>query len=276
MTNEPNKLEGTLKLIEVGIKQLTSSEEWKRYLEFQSKFHDYSFGNTMLILAQCPNASRVAGYQTWKQLGRQVRKGEKSIGIIAPMMIKKDVEDENGNSEVKKILRFRGVSVFDISQTDGDPLPQLVTELQGETELYENVKSVIPYPLKELEDCGGANGYYHLVEKYIAVLSTNSQAQKTETLIHEWAHGILHGNINDEKDRPNKMVRELEADSVAFIVCHHLGLDTSDYSFGYLAGWGQGEKAVEEIKKSGERIQKASQEILTALETKSKELDKTA
>ena len=262
-----NGVQEELKMIEQGITELLASGKWQDFLKFQSAFHNYSFGNVMLIMMQMPTASRVAGYNTWKKLGRQVLKGQKSIRILAPMVFKGEKEEENdkGEKETKEFsyMRFKGVPVFDVSQTEGEELPKLVEMLQGDTELYEKIMSIVPIPVAEEEIQGGANGYYHLVEKRIAIKKSNSELQKLKTLIHEWGHHILHAK--DKKEKVAQDIRELEAESVAFVVCHRLGIDTSNYSFGYLTGWGQGEEANAKIKACGERIQKASNEILEAV-----------
>jgi antirestriction protein ArdC len=268
-----NGVKAELELIEQGIEELIKSGKWADFLKFQSAFHNYSFGNTMLIMMQNPTASRVAGYSTWKKLNRQVMKGEKGIKILAPMMFKGEKEEENdkGEKETKEFnyMRFRTVSVFDIAQTDGEELPTILEQLEGETELYEKVKALVPIKVEEEEITNGANGYYHLIEKRIAIKKDNSEMQKLKTVIHEWGHHILHAK--DLKEQVANDIRELEAESVAFVICHRLGIDTSDYSFGYLAGWGNGEEANAKIKASGERIQKASNEILDAIESLVKE-----
>jgi antirestriction protein ArdC len=263
-----NGVKAELEMIEKGIEELLASGKWAEFLKFQSAFHNYSFGNTMLIMCQCPTASRVTGYNTWKKLGRQVQKGQKAIKILAPMMFKAEKEEENdkGEKEKKEVsyMRFKSVSVFDVSQTDGEELPSLVNKLEGETELYKRISDIVPIPVEEEVIEGGANGYYHLVDKRIAIKHDNSEMQKLKTVIHEWGHHILHSK--ESKEKVSNDVMELEAESVAFIVCHRLGIDTSDYSFGYLTGWGQGKEASAKIKASGERIQKASNEILETID----------
>jgi antirestriction protein ArdC len=262
-----NSVQEELKMIEQGIGEIIKSGKWLEFLKFQSAFHNYSFGNTILIMMQNPSASRVAGYNAWKKLGRQVLKGQKAIRILAPMVFKGEKEEENdkGEKETKQFsyMRFKAVSVFDVGQTEGKELPSLVRMLEGDTELYEKIMNVVPIPVNEEVIEGGANGYYHLIEKRIAIKKDNSELQKLKTLVHEWGHHILHAKDKEEKVAQD--IRELEAESVAFIVCNKLGIDTSDYSFGYLTGWGQGEEATAKIKASGERIQKASNEILESV-----------
>jgi antirestriction protein ArdC len=265
--SEKKGISEELSLIEKGIKELSSSEKWIQYLKFQAHFHNYSFNNTLLILMQCENASKVTGFKTWNKVGRHVKKGEKAIKILAPRIYKveKEVENEKGEKETveQKKMVFVSVPVFDLSQTEGEELPTLVDKLEGNTELYEIATSVCPFPISEEVITGGANGYYNKLENRIAIKHDNPELHKLKTLIHEWGHGLLHASMDDETPRD---IKELEAESVAFIVCHRLGLDTSGYSFAYLSSWGGGEGAIGKIKESCERIQKTSNEILSSLE----------
>jgi antirestriction protein ArdC len=267
-TKKENGVQAELELIEKGIEEILKSGKWADFLKFQSAFHNYSFGNTILIMVQKPTASKVAGYNTWKKLGRQVVKGEKAIKILAPMIFKGEKEEKKDNGDVEKkefsYMRFKTVSVFDVSQTDGEEIPSLLEKLQGETEMYNKIMEIVPIPCEEEEITDGSNGYYHLVEKRIAIKKDNSEMQKLKTLVHEWGHHILHNK--EAKEKVTGDVMELEAESVAFTVCHRLGIDTSNYSFGYLIGWGNGESANAKIKMSGERIQKAANEIIEAIE----------
>jgi antirestriction protein ArdC len=266
--SEKKGIQAEMELIEKGVQSLVNSGKWKEFLKFHSAFHNYSFNNVMLIFMQCPNAERVAGYKTWQKLKRQVRKGEKAIKILAPIPFKyeKEVEKEDGGKDTKEVkgITFRAIPVFDVGQTDGEELPSLVNKLKGDTEMYKKALEVVPYPVAEEDIQSGANGYYHLIEKRIAIRKDLDEVHKLKTLIHEWGHGILH-DVKKDEVKVAQNVRELEAESVAFIVCHKLGIDTSDYSFGYLTGWGGGEDAVALIKASGERIQKASNQIIEAI-----------
>lgn len=262
------KVKDALQKIEEGVSGLLNSERWMEYLKFQAKFHRYSWANCILIRAQFPEATYVAGIKTWNELGRYVKKGEKGIAILAPCFRKKEIETEEGEKEEIKVLSgFRIVHVFDISQTEGKPLPQveIAKILQGETELYSLLKQICPFKVEEKDSLNGANGRF--VGGVVQILTSLPTVQKTKTLIHEWAHGILHGDLTAKFERRQI---ELEAESVAFSVCHVLGLDTSEYSFGYLAGWG-GENAVKMLKESADRIQKATHEILSAIETANQE-----
>ncbi|SHK95922.1 ArdC family protein [Alicyclobacillus tolerans] len=256
------KVQDALERLEQGLKTLLSEEKWKNYLRFQAQFHSYSFQNTLLILFQCPNARHVAGYQAWKKLGRHVRKGEKGITIIAPMLVKeKDDETEEFGKTVLK--GFRGATVFDISQTEGEPLPEIpIHRLQGAWENWSTIRTACPFPIDEKDDLEGANGCFHVATQRISLLESLEGRHKAKTLIHEWAHGLLH--VPSEEKVVNTKIRELEAESVAFVVADALGLDTSSYSFGYIAHW-SGENALDQLKASGMRIQKAANRILDSI-----------
>lgn len=265
-SNREEKIKEAYQLIEEGIHKITSAEQFKEFLRFSAKFHQYSFQNQMLIWLQKPTATFVAGYQTWKKkFNRHVKKGEKGIKILAPIKFTKKKANEDGEEVEKDILLFRVTTVFDISQTEGKPVPtigQFVQSLTGETDLYDKMKAICPFPIRELEDCHGADGYFHLKERYIAIHTPQSSKQKLLTLIHEMAHGMLHG---DPKEAPSKTVRELEAESTAFVVCHALGIDSSINSIGYLTAYGQ-TKAIELINQSKERINKTVKKILSDFE----------
>jgi antirestriction protein ArdC len=259
-----------------GIKELTTSDKWTEYLKVQSAFHNYSAKNALLILAQCPEASRVAGYNTWKSLGRQVKKGEKGIYILAPLVTK--VETGEGQSD-KQVFGFRYVSVFDISQTDGEDLPDITNKIEGDdvdgafTKLVE-VATTLGFTVADHEFVDGVNGDCSHNDMHIRIEVKNSPAQRVKTLAHELAHAILHAP-SDVDYRSNRGLCELEAESVAFVVCHSIGIDSGDYSFGYVAGWaGNGDEAVKAISQSQSRIQKAAASILKAFETTEKNLTK--
>ena len=286
--------------LEAGIADLFASEQYVTWLNTMSKFHDYSLNNTLLIAFQKPDATLVAGYKAWqKQFGRQVQRGEKAIRILAPTPYKQKVEmdkidpdtqkpvlDENGNpvkeeTEVKRI-GFKVTNVFDVSQTQGRELPTLgVDELSGDVKDYdlffEALKRTCPVPM-EFEDIdSGAKGYFHQVEQRIAIQKDMSQIQTIKTAIHEMTHQKLHA-IDPEKkvsDTP-KLTRngkEVEAESVAYTVCQHFGIDTSDYSFAYVAGWSHG-KETPELKASLMTIRKAASELIDEIEDHVKELVK--
>lgn len=287
--------------LEQGIMELYESERYKEYLRVMSKFHNYSLNNTLLIAMQKPDATHIAGYNAWKNnFGRNVMKGEKGIRILAPSPYKirqkvekkdlqtgKTVMDGDGNplTEIKEVIipAYKIVSVFDISQTEGRELPSIgVNELTGDVEQYEDFytalekTSPVPMGFEKIE--GGAHGYYHFGEKRIAIDEGMSQLQNLKTAIHEIAHAKLHAidfNVPREKqpDKPDRRTREVQAESVAYTVCQHYGLDTSDYSFGYVAGWSSGRELVE-LKSSLEKIHTAAAEIIESVDEHFAELRK--
>jgi antirestriction protein ArdC len=247
-----------------GITALTTSEEWIRYLNVQSRFHRYSFGNVVLIAAQLPGASRVAGFRAWLKLGRSVRKGEKAIWILAPMARKKANEDDAGPDRV--IAGFKYVPVFDIAQTEGAELPAPCRKLVGDEPLAhivgltEAARSV-GFSVESAELTDGVNGDCSFELRRIRVERRNAPAQQVKTLAHEIAHALLHHG------RPDRRLAELEAESTAYVVCHHLGLDSGSYTFGYVTTWaGGGGEAVAGIKTSGARIQAAASTIIDLVE----------
>ncbi len=247
-----------------GIARLTSSEAWCDYLAFQSRFHHYSYGNALLIAAQCPAATHVAGFTTWRKLQRSVRKGEKAIWILAPMVGKRSANDDPDADQF--VRGFKYVAVFDIGQTVGEVPPAVCTKLSGDDPSRFYVRFV------EVARCFGfgvadyafgdtTNGDCNVSEHHIRVEARNSPAQRIKTLVHELAHALLHERVTD---RP---LAELEAESTAYIVCRAMGMDTGDYSFGYVASWaGGGETAIANIKSSCGRIQKAASIILRSFD----------
>ena len=249
-----------------GITQLTNSERWTEWLNMQSRFHRYSFGNTLLILAQRPDSTRVAGYNAWRQLDRFVRKGEKGIWILAPMVYKSDAKDEAGDESTTRVIRgFKPVPVFDVSQTDGQELPEVCTRLTGGQpgDAYSQLRRVaheLGFTVEEEYLSGSVNGDCNHSEHRIRVEVRNDERQQVKTLAHELAHAILHEQFD------SRSIAELEAESVAFIVCANIGIDSGDYSFGYVTNWaGGGDEALAAIKASGAHIQQAANRILTAM-----------
>jgi antirestriction protein ArdC len=247
--------------LEEGIARLTSSDAWERYLVFQSRFHRYSFGNVLLIAAQNEGASHVAGFHTWRRLERAVRKGEKAIWILAPLM------GATSKGDDERVMRgFRSVPVFDISQTDGADVPAVCRKLSGgdPARLYDRLLAVATTMGFTVEDhvfADGTNGDCCPARRRIRVETSNAPAQRVKTLAHELAHAVLHQRPDDRN------LAELEAESVAYVVCGEIGLDTGSYSFGYVAGWaGGGDKALVAIKTSCARIQKAAASILEAVQ----------
>ena len=287
------KVKEVTERLEAGVRELFESERYQAYLKAMSKFHDYSLNNTLLILMQKPDASLVAGFGKWRDdFERHVKRGEKGIKIFAPApyTIKKEAEKidpDTGQPVIGadgkpvmeqreiKFPAFKVVSVFDVSQTDGKEIPDLsVDALTGSVEQYEDfwrvLKEVSPVPVELEKIEGGAHGYYSLTDKRIAVDEGMSELQTIKTLIHEIAHAKLHDiDLNapteEMENRPNRRTREVEAESIAFTVCQHFGLDTSDYSFGYVAGWSS-DKEIKELKASLETIRTTASELITEIE----------
>ena len=271
-----------------GLESLLNEDQWKQYLKLQGVFHSYSFSNVIMILAQFPTATKVAGFKKWTEIGRHVKKGAHGITIWAPSFkkekeqktIERDGIESTEETEHTKLRYFFPVKVFDVSQTEGTPIPDppriSMTE-KVETELYAKLRSVCPFPVTEMEDLGDGGqtrGIFRHLTQSIEVLTNMSESEKAKTLVHEWAHGLLHARREDIKAVPNQ-VRELEAESTAFVVCKALELDTSGYSFGYIASW-TGSESIEWLKACGPRIQKAVHAILTALqEEKINELEES-
>ena len=296
-----DKLKEITDRLEQGIAELFESERYKEYLRVMSKFHNYSFNNTLLIAMQKPDASLVAGFSSWKNnFGRNVMKGEKGIKIIAPspFTVKQEVEktdpqtgkpvigkDGKPVTEEKeiKVPAYKVVSVFDVSQTEGRELPDIaVDELTGDVDRFKDffaaLEQVSPVPVGFEKIEGGAHGYYHLEEKRIAIDEGMSDLQTLKTAIHEIAHAKLHDiDLNapkeEQKPRVDRRTREVEAESVAYTVCQHYGLDTSDYSFGYVAGWSSG-KELTELRGSLETIRSTAAEMINAIDGHFAELQK--
>lgn len=246
------------------VEALVSGEDWQQMLRVAARFHRYSFYNQMLIMAQSPDAIRVAGFNTWRSLGRSVRKGEKGIAILAPCIYKKCLEDSNDADVEARVLRgFRVVHVFDVSQTDGEEIPEVLPRrLEGEVaqELWEGLAAqakalgyrIITEPLG-----GRRNGYCDFGAKVIVIREGVSGAQALKTLVHEVAHATVHSPTYD------RIAAEIEAESIAYIVCNVLGLDTDEYSFPYVASWSGGD--IEKIKAAGERVVSTARGILSTL-----------
>lgn len=268
--------------LKTGVNEIFESGQYEQYLKVMSKFHDYSTNNTILIALQRPDATRVAGFTTWKnEFQRSVKKGEKGIKILAPMFFKKepqekDVPDsethssenhEQEENEEQIITRFKVVNVFDICQTEGKELPRIgVDALKGDIEHYEafyhSLEKTSPVPMAFEAIEGASRGYYDLVNKRIAIKAGLSQLQTIKTAIHEIAHATLHADKNSNTDRSTA---EVQAESIAYTVCSYYGLDTSDQSFGYVAGWSRG-KEIKELKDSLEIIRKTSSQIITDID----------
>lgn len=270
MKNE--KVKELFNQLEEGVKQVYESESYKNVLTVMSKFHNYSAGNCILILMQFPTATHVAGYKSWQtNFNRQVKKGEKAIKILAPSkrkFTKKEV-DSSGNEIEKEIeyMSFYTTNVFDISQTEGEDLPTICHELKGNVNgfkrLFDGVKKATTAVVSIGEVDGRSKGYFSPLENKIVVKEGMEQAQTIKTLIHEVAHSILHCK-GGEQEQADHYTKEVQAESIAYIVSNYLGLDTSEYSFGYVAGWSSG-KDVKELKASLDVIQKTASKIISCV-----------
>lgn len=296
MAASDDKVKALLQQAEDGVKAVFESDNYKNYLVTMSKFHNYSFRNSLLILINRPDASHVAGYSAWQtKFKRHVNKGEKGIPIVGYTPRKVTVEqnktDSAGNTvykadgtpEKEKVTKqlpaFKIVYVYDVAQTDGEPLPQLVNELSdrvnGFDDLLTVLKEVAPLPVEFIEIGGDTKGFYE-PDKRLAIKDGMSQAQTIKTLIHEITHSSLHTPEMLKaaaEQQPDRRTKEVQAESVAFVVCNHYGIDTSDYSFPYLASWSSG-KELKELQSSLEVIQQQANELISSIDTRLEELQK--
>ena len=295
---EKQKVQEITEKLEQGIKELFESEKYKTYLNTMSKFHNYSFNNTMLIAMQKPDATLVAGFKAWqKNFDRHVKKGEKGIRILAPAPYKIKEErdkidpvtqelllDKDGNPQKEEveitIPAFRAVSVFDVAQTDGKPIPELaakelLSDVEGYQDMIRAVEAISPVPIELEEIAGDSKGYYDREAKRIAVQENMSESQTLKTMIHEVAHSKLHSKEveQDEQMRNDRNTKEVEAESIAYTVCQHFGVDTSDYSFGYIAGWSSG-RDTKELRASMDTIRRTASELITGIEEQLQELQR--
>ena len=280
-------MDSIMQSLESGVEELFTSNRYKEFLKTMAKFHNYSFNNTMLIAMQRPDATLVTSYKNWQSMGRQVMKGEKGITIIAPApykkMKEKEVLDENqrpimgsdGKPKTEQVEvtvpHFKAVTVFDIAQTSGEPIQTLAPELltaavQDFDSFMQAIQKISPVPIRFDEIDGNANGYYHNADKEIVIKKGLSESQTLKTAIHETVHAKLHDreimeSLGVEKDR---LTKEVEAESVAYCVCYSFGLDTSDYSFPYIAGWSSS-REMKEMKASMDVIRKTAGEMIDQL-----------
>ena len=293
---EKQKVQELTDKLERGLTELFNSDSYKNYLSTMSKFHNYSFNNTLLIAMQKPEASLVAGYKAWqKNFDRHVNKGEKAIRILAPAPYKIKEErdkvdpvtqeimlDRDGNPQKEEveitIPAFRAVSVFDVSQTDGKPIPELeakelLSDVEGYQDMIHAVEAVSPVPIEMEEIAGESKGYFDREARRIAVQENMSESQTLKTMIHEVAHSMLHNKEveQDEQVRKDRNTKEVEAESIAYTVCQHFGVDTSEYSFGYIAGWSSG-RDTKELKSAMDTIRRTASELITGIEEQLEEI----
>ena len=273
-----NNLDEIMKALESGVRDFMETDAYKSYLRAVGKFHSYSLNNVLLITMQKPEATLVAGYNTWKKhFNRNVKRGEKGLKIIAPMPVsiekEEDRTDQYGNTYKEKVTvtvpRFHAVTVFDVSQTEGDPLPNI-----DPVELKDDVKDFAVFlkaverssdvPIAYIDIEGSARGYFHTVNNSICVQKDMSEAQTLKTLIHEMAHSVLHNRDNGGALMDPK-TKEVQAESVAFSVCSHFGIDTSEYTFPYVTAWA-GDKDLKTLRNSMDTIKDAASLLIHRIE----------
>lgn len=287
-----------LDTLEKGIQNVYNSDNWKQFLAFSSKFHKYSYNNRLLIAMQNPNASRVASMTTWNELGRKVIKGQGALGIkiLAPKTFTVEVHktDNNGNKmynpdgtpiieKVKKISGFTPVSVYDVTQTEGKPIPQLLSELDGMCERKDDILAVLkeivhPVPIEFEKITNGAKGFFESNRKRIVINEEMSDEQTIKTAIHEVAHCLLH-STGSSQEFAERDIKEIQAESVAYTVCKELGIDTTDYSFTYVASWAYNrdisilKQNIDVICGTADNIIQQLKENLTLVAEKSKNIE---
>ena len=284
-SNREEKMSEIQERLMNGIKEIYESGKWAEYISVMSKFPNYSINNCILIASQCPHASYVCGYKKWNEFNRNVLKGESGIMIFAPIKGKVEVEEpkfdeknqpvlnDDGTQTTEKVTReyksFRPCYVFDLSQTEGEPLPTLASRLESRVDDYEKLKEVLisisPVPISFEEVPGSANGFYSPSEMRIVVQEGMPELQTIKTMLHEIAHATYgHGSKEDKWDKQSK---EIQAESTAFWVAGMLGLDTGDYSFGYITGWSK-DREVTELKEHLELIKNTANDLVTKIDEK--------
>lgn len=262
------KIDDITEKLEQGVREVFDSDRYTQYLSVMSRFYRYSANNCLLIMMQCPEATLVAGYRSWQEkFKRQVKKGEQAIRILAPCphKVKKIVDDEE-----KEITytTFRAVPVFDLSQTEGEALPTICDRLTGAVEdfheLLDSITAAVPVPVRFDDIPGGAAGYFSSCNHEIVMQEGMSEEQTIKTLIHECAHAILHNKENGEEKEADRATKEVQAESVAYVVCQVLGIDTASYSFEYVAGYSK-DRSAKELIDSTEVIRKTALQIIDAI-----------
>ncbi len=271
--------------LDQGLQTLVQGPEFANYLRTMAQFHNYSANNSLLIMIQKQDATQVASYTTWEKLGRNVKKGEKGIRIIAPSPYKTHrlrdrIDPDTGKTVIGAdgkpiqenveviIPNFKIVTVFDITQTEGKELPEIVHELNGTKEDYDKMLTALqifsPVPIEFERITNGANGFYSVSDKRIVIRDGMSETQSIKTICHEIAHSLIHSDAEQNR-LSNSNTKEVEAESIAYVVCSHFGIDTSDYSFGYIAGWSK-DKNIAELKESMSIIRSTSAKIINGVE----------
>lgn len=269
-----DKTKELLEMLEQGVKDVFDEARFKSYLKVQSIFNKYSYRNSLLIYLQKPNATLIEGYKSWQsKYGRQVQKGEKAITIIAPIPVSRNPTKEEISNDPslkgKKITHtiFRAIPVFDVSQTDGKPIPELRTiQLDGNSitsqKIIDGIMAISDCPISFEHIYNGSKGYYNIPDHRIAIKTEMSLDQTAKTMVHEYAHSLLH---HKDAVQPDRSTMEVQAESIAYVVSNYLGLDTSDYSFNYVAGWSKG-KELKELQNSLEVISTTSKGVIEKME----------
>lgn len=280
------RVKALLNQLEDGIKGLFESEKYKEYLDVMSRFHNYSYNNLMLIYMQYPQATNIAGFESWKRsFNRHVKKGEKAIKIIAPEFVKKEIEtvrkdsagntvyDSNGNpvkdKKIQEYINYHITSVFDVSQTEGEALPSITHKLNSDVAdfdaIVKAIENVSPVPVYIKSYEGKSNGYYDLKKREIYIQQDMSETQIIKTMLHEVAHSILHDKETGKYSMADAQTKEVQAESVAYCVANYLGIDSGSYSFGYIAGWSRN-KELAELKNSLNIINKTASKLINDLD----------
>lgn len=267
------EMDEAMERLEKGTREVFDAGRWERYLDVMSRFHGYSANNVLLIAMQMPQATFVAGYNDWKRkFHRQVRKGEHGIRIIAPVRRKVTLESDDGDDglTVERLAGFRLASTFDVSQTDGEPLPEITELLDGTVDRFDDVMAAIakvaPVPVVIEDVPGEANGYFSPTDRKIAVQRGMAQAQTVKTAMHELAHSRMHDSVGRKSaEAPDRDTCEVQAESVAFVVARHYGIETGDYSFGYVASWA-GSRELEQLRSSMDAIRRTAHSIIDDLD----------
>lgn len=279
MSKQKEMLEDITAQLQEGVKKVFESGQYQKYLDLVSRLPRYSSNNLLLIYKQNPEASMVAGFKKWQEFGRYVKKNEKGLKILAPMPYKKQIAEQNASGQLEEkeitIVNFKTVYVFDISQTDGKPIPELVHRLEANVQnfskIMEGIEKVSPYPIYIEKMHGYMNGYCDNKNQKIAIRDDISEAQKIKTILHEIAHARLHSKASDIP-KVDKKQKEVEAESVAYIITNYYGIDSSDYSFGYVAGW-SAEQELEVLQQSIKTIQNEANQLIQELDQVFKELE---
>lgn len=264
-TKRANKVDEITAKLEQGVKDVFTSEKYIEYLTVMSRFHNYSARNCLLIAIQCPEASHVAGFKAWEKFNRHVKKGEKAIRILAPVPCKVTKTDDDGNEKEVTFMKFRPTCVFDVSQTEGEDLPTLCDRLTGDVtgfeDLFDKLQQIAPVPVRFDSITCGAAGYFSHADHEIVINEGMSETQTIKTAVHEIAHAILHDKDTGEEKDADRNTKEVQAESVAYTVCQYLGIDTTSYSFEYVAGWSS-DRDVKELLTSLDTIQKTARDII--------------